>query len=220
MQKLKDLLPKHSNFTIMLDMDGVLCDFDTQFRKLLSDDVVFGAAVSRPKLVSAKKLSDLNLTLPQFIDKCDEIRTKVLRSNHSDIYGLFKSETKSQLKVPLSWSFVAAGKTTFWSTMKWMPDGPQLIDQLRAFNVPIQILTAGSRSNTDFCSVGKRQWLSNNGLGDLPFNIVSMGTEKYKYATPTRLLIDDTAKNVELFIGSGGQGIVHTSTKSTINQLR
>lgn len=220
MLNLKDILEnKNFNFEIALDMDGVLCDFGLQFKKYLSNDVLFKNIVTRRKAISNKKLEQLGISKEQFVKRAFEIRKSVLSSDSNDIYESFKQETKKQLLVSLAWPIVAHGRETFWATMEWMSGGKELVKYIQSTNLHTFILTAGSTSNSDACATGKQQWLQKNKLGNLDFNIVSKGTEKYAYADEGIILIDDMKKNVDLFVEAGGMGIVHSNTPTTIETL-
>lgn len=220
MLTLKQLLEnKNLRLEIALDMDGVLCDFNSQFRKYLSNDVLFTNIVTRRKAISNKKLEELGINKEQFVSRAFDIRNSVLKSKSEDVYEEFKQLSKKNLLVSLAWPLIAHGRETFWSTMDWMPGGKELVRFIKNSGLNTFILTAGSTSNSDSCSEGKQQWLQKHGLGNLDFNIVSKGTEKYIYADKDIILIDDMKRNVDLFVEAGGLGIVHTDTPSTIKKL-
>jgi hypothetical protein len=222
MMKLKSIIENTNSPKIKylaLDMDGVLCDFNSQFRKYLSNDILLMNILTRKKTISNKKLSDLGITKEEFIKRILEIRNRILKSDPTDIYEEFKQATKRELNFSMAWTIIAHGRETFWSTMDWMTGGKELVGYIKNTELKTFILTAGSISNSDACAVGKQQWLEKNGLGNLEFNIVSTGTEKYLYADENTLLIDDMKKNVDLFINAGGMGIVHINTPTTIEKL-
>jgi hypothetical protein len=80
-----------------------------------------------------------------------------------------------------------------------------------------KILTAGAGP---FVRDGKQQWLRKHGLGNLPFNIVDKGSEKEIMAEQGVVLIDDKKENIDVFSKSGGIGILHIDTSSTIKKLQ
>jgi hypothetical protein len=117
---LKEIL-ENKIYLIMLDMDGVLCDFDKQFKKYLSNDVLFQNVLGDRKAISQKKLSYRGMTKEDFIKKAYQIREKVLQANPRDGFEMFKVMTREELGIPLSWRYIMKSRETFWATMDWMP---------------------------------------------------------------------------------------------------
>jgi hypothetical protein len=216
MIKLKNLIENKRNFEIALDMDGVLCDFNKQYIKFLSNDVLFRSVVDHKKAVSNAKLERLGINKQQFIEKAFSLRDEILKTGNPDIYEVFKHRTKEELLVSLAWNVIVFGGELFWSSMDWMEGGRELVKYIKSTGLNTSILTAGMGNSA---SVGKQQWLSKNDMGNVPFNIVSRGTEKYKFAREDLILIDDMERNITLFVEAGGIGILHTDTKSTIKEL-
>ena len=50
--------------------------------------------------------------------------------------------------------------------------------------------------------------------------ILTRAVDKAKYANKDSILIDDRKQNIDHWIESGGIGILHTSAKDTIKQLK
>ena len=50
--------------------------------------------------------------------------------------------------------------------------------------------------------------------------VVDGGKEKYQYAAPNHILIDDRLVSIEPWVNAGGIGILHTSAVDTIEQLK
>lgn len=217
MTSLKHLIENKNNIIIALDMDGVLCNFDAQFKKYLSDDTIFKHIVTRRKSVSQSKLAKLGMTKEEFIKKAYEIRQKVLQKKTDDVFEDLKILSRQHLSLSLSWPIVGNGRETYWATMDWMPEGKELVKYIMNTGLETIILTAGAG---DYAKNGKQMWLKKNGLGDLDFNIVPKGTDKAMYADKDILLIDDKKENIDGFIKAGGMGILHTDTKNTIYQLK
>lgn len=218
MIKLKQLLQENQTKvkTIFVDMDGVLCDFDTQYKKYLANDVVWDIILKSKKTVSQKKLDGLGIDRQTFNQKLTDIRNKALESGR-DTFGPFKENAKKQLNVSVAWNVIGIGGEDFWSTMSWQPGGESLISFIKATGIHTEILTAGSGSSA---KNGKQAWLRKNGLGDIPFNIVQAGIKKQEYASEGDLLIDDKQENNDLFIQAGGMAITHTDTPKTIQIMK
>jgi hypothetical protein len=113
-------------------------------------------------------------------------------------------------------------KKNFWHTLPWQPGGQQLWSYIN--NYEPHILSAYVEHASDpNCIPGKRSWAQSHlGLPTNRINLVKR-KEKQNYAKlngePT-LLIDDYIKNINQFKARGGYGILHTSTASTILQLK
>ena len=99
----------------------------------------------------------------------------------------------------------------FWSTMEWKEDGRQLWEALRKFN-PILLSAPGFfRGSVS----GKKMWVKNN----MPGVQLYIENDKYKYAEPDAILIDDMEKNVEAWKEAGGIGILHKSAPQTEREI-
>lgn len=110
------------------------------------------------------------------------------------------------------WEPVNKGGVEFWSEMPWTEDGKELWEYISPMNPTI--LTAPSKG--DDCPTGKKIWIKRE-LGDIPTLIER---DKYKYSGENNILIDDTKKKIDDWIDAGGIGILHVSTKDTINKLK
>ena len=66
--------------------------------------------------------------------------------------------------------------------------------------------------------IGKELWL-NNHFPALLHNAI-FETDKYLYAHPRAILVDDRPKNINLWIENGGIGILHTNFEQTKKELQ
>jgi hypothetical protein len=127
------------------------------------------------------------------------------------------------------WPFIDKGGVEYWENMPWMTDGKELWDYVSKYNPTI--LSAPSKNNDS--KIGKVKWLEKNIR--LPnYNVqtkakhgwdgtskVILNSDKWRYATgPKDILIDDTPKKINTWKNAGGTGILHTSAKNTIQQLK
>jgi hypothetical protein len=118
------------------------------------------------------------------------------------------------------WATINSKGPSWWENLQWMPDGKQLWDVVKNFNV--KILSSGTTKNTgDLAKVGKLRWIKNN-LGDVESIIVDASHLKQNYADAkeTNVLIDDLPSNIIQWNAQGGTGILHKSTESTLNKLK
>ncbi len=101
----------------------------------------------------------------------------------------------------------------FWESLEWMPGGKELWNFISPFGV--SILTAPLKYGSE---IGKQAWIDNH-LNPPPERVF-MSHEKYRWAKPYRVLIDDFTKNTEPWKEAGGIAILHTDVASSIQQLK
>jgi len=113
----------------------------------------------------------------------------------------------------------------FWANLPWKRDGRQLWNYIKKYNP--SILSATVQASTDpNCKPGKLKWLQGNlGLTDSSRINIVLRSQKKNYVMTSRggspaVLIDDYPKNIKEWTAKGGVGILHTTTSSTITQLR
>lgn len=106
------------------------------------------------------------------------------------------------------------GGVDFWATIPWMPDGKTYWNYIKKYKP--QLLS--SPSLNEVSRIGKQKWVDNNIPGT-KLNL-AFSQEKKNLAKPNRILIDDRKDIIEGWIGNGGIGILHTSAKNTIEQLK
>ena len=113
------------------------------------------------------------------------------------------------------WDVVKYGGLKFWSDMSWNQGGQKLWKYISQYNV--EILTAPSKRVYDECVKGKKLWIKK--LGNPIIHIRSKDKKK-EFAGKNKILIDDLKSNITDWISSGGIGIHHKKTSSTIAQLK
>lgn len=118
-------------------------------------------------------------------------------------------------------SFVLGNNFT---TLELLPDAKELLDytkELQESGITIEILSSsGGQQFHDVVKAQKLIWLDKHGI-TYKANIVPGGHLKAKYAlSPWYILVDDTPRVIEGFTNAGGTGILHTSAKETIDQLK
>ena len=112
------------------------------------------------------------------------------------------------------WKPISKAGVGFWVGLQWMPDGQQLWDYIKPFD-PI-ILSAPSRDKSS--RLGKALWVRNKIPGTKL--LLRYAKLKQQLSTPTSILIDDRADNINQWEAAGGIGILHTSASNTIEQLK
>lgn len=114
------------------------------------------------------------------------------------------------------WNIINTYGIKFWTEMPWMKDGKKLWSFLIMNFYKINILSAPSSHDNGESRRGKIQWISKH-LG--PVTVI-LEDDKYKYAAPNRILIDDMDKNIKPWIAAGGIGILHKSASDTISKIK
>jgi len=100
----------------------------------------------------------------------------------------------------------------FWETLPWMPGGEELWNFISQFNP--YILTAPMGYGSE---IGKQAWIDTHLQP--PPSKVFMSHDKFKWAAPNHILIDDFTKNTIPWDNEGGIAILHTDTNKTIEKL-
>ena len=102
----------------------------------------------------------------------------------------------------------------FWETLPWMIGGEKLWNFISQFNP--YILTAPMGYGSE---IGKQAWIDTH-LQPAPSKVF-MSHDKFKWAAPNHILIDDFTKNTIPWEDPkrGGIAILHTNADDTIEQL-
>lgn len=101
----------------------------------------------------------------------------------------------------------------FWETLPWMPRGQELWNFISQFNP--YILTAPTGYGSE---IGKQAWIDTH-LHPAPSKVF-MSHDKFKWAAPNHILIDDFTKNTVPWEDAGGIAILHTESNKTIEKLK
>ena len=108
----------------------------------------------------------------------------------------------------------------FWENLPWMPGGEELWNFISQFNP--YILTAPMGYSSE---IGKQAWIDKNLVPRGAPKEVFMSHNKFKWAAPNRILIDDFTKNTGPWKDpkKGGHkdaiAILHTDADKTIKKL-
>jgi len=104
----------------------------------------------------------------------------------------------------------------FFLNLNMMPDANLLWDHVKHLN-PI-ILTALPHIGAESVDRQKRMWVDMM-LGPEVEVITCLTKDKSNYCKPGDVLVDDRAINRPKWIAAGGQFVVHTSAKQTLDEL-
>lgn len=121
---------------------------------------------------------------------------KVLADFDKQIQMLMGKNYGKRLPNDEFWNLIL-NTPNFWENLPVMPHAHLLFDVVKAFGVPVEILTAPSRTDYMRCYAGKIIWAKKNGF-NVPVNFARAGY-KHFYAEPGSLLIDDNEMNIEMW---------------------
>jgi phosphopantetheine adenylyltransferase len=102
----------------------------------------------------------------------------------------------------------------YWSKLDWTNDGKILWNYIKKYNP--YILTAPSRDPQS--KEGKKAWTTR--LDNMKNIYFRSSDTKHHFSGSNRILIDDRDSIIKDWISNGGIGILHTSAKNTIEQLK
>jgi hypothetical protein len=109
--------------------------------------------------------------------------------------------------------------TKQFETLDIFPGAIELLRYVRRTELPIEILTSsGGVKYHDLVAEQKDIWLKKQGLA-YKRNVVPGRGLKAAYATPDRILIDDTEDVIVSFNKAGGIGILHKEIGETLQKL-
>lgn len=132
----------------------------------------------------------------------------------ADLFGVPRDEAQKYMEEhpKKAWFKIDHAGSDFWSEMPWMPDGKELWQKI-AIHRPT-ILSSPSKHQTSL--TGKKEWIGEN-IGDIP---IILSSDKAQYAhDDCCVLIDDREKNIKAWEDAGGTGILHKSTRETMEKL-
>lgn len=109
-----------------------------------------------------------------------------------------------------------------FEVLDFMPDTQELLNHVSKLQgVKVEILTSMGTHDPfqgESAKQQKMKWLAEKNIPYKP-NFTRNKEEKAQYATPTSILIDDSAGCIGPFIAAGGHGILHTTASDTIRVL-
>ena len=105
----------------------------------------------------------------------------------------------------------------YWVNLPPKADAQELIDFLSRNG--FEILTGLPVHGFDKANVEKRKWIKNH-IGEHINVICCLSKDKQAYIKNKDILIDDRPQNIERWEAEGGIGILHTSAKNTIQELK
>jgi 5'(3')-deoxyribonucleotidase len=192
-----EVLASESSYKIYFDMDGVLAGFDEAMQQ---------------KNIERQQLID---DLFKLTGKTPEELKGVLSGEQTD--PVLKSAKKIMRSIKSS-EMKTAKQPGFFAGLPVLPG----IDSLFSYAVEsvgpenVYILTAPIEGS-ETCESEKRGWIAQN-FSVHTGNFIC-DAEKYRYAAPNHILIDDNTKYIDPWRSAGGIGIHHKSVKNSLSEL-
>lgn len=98
--------------------------------------------------------------------------------------------------------------TDFWANLPWMSDGQRLRDEVWKRFRPDETIMLTKPMDHDDSYTGKARWVTKH-MPELRRRFVPTHINKHEFAYDFNcLLIDDSEKNYDAFVGAGGAGIL------------
>lgn len=138
-----------------------------------------------------------------------------------DLFKEMPGATRERKEFSRNWTDFVLGQN--FSTLDNWPGAKTLLDYVTEVaqnrNITVKILTSsGGHKYHDIVKEQKMQWLKNNGI-HYEAIVVPGRRKKAAYATPSSILIDDTADVIDVFNEEGGIGILHKNAINTVKLL-
>ena len=136
---------------------------------------------------------------------------------YKELYGEIDDRDRRSSFRPNFSEFIA---TNQFATLEPMPDFHTLKTYLDSLNIPKQILSSTAYEETfETISKQKIEWLHNANVKWPDPIFVPGKRNKYKFAQPDTIIVDDTWSVIEDWRNHNGIAIWHKDAISTINQL-
>lgn len=107
----------------------------------------------------------------------------------------------------------------FFESLPLMKDAMELWNFVISNFKDVNILTATGNTPKD-AAEQKRTWVIKHLSRYNRIITVTKSPDKANYASETSILIDDRDKSIDPWVEAGGIGILHTSAKETIEELK
>lgn len=104
-----------------------------------------------------------------------------------------------------------------WAELDTMPDAYELWNYIQKYSPEILTATGNPQYGA---GEQKIEWFADNFDIMTKINLVRKSADKANFAAPNHILIDDMTKSINPWTKAGGIGILHTSAKDTIKQLK
>ena len=126
----------------------------------------------------------------------------ILRGWPKGTYGMGDAIGKSEERI---WYAVGREGADFWRELKKYPWASQLVSRLQELG---DVIFLSSPSRDPHAATGKLQWIEENFPSESRDYILTPSDHKWRVASPTGILIDDSQDNIDDWNEHGGIGII------------
>jgi len=120
------------------------------------------------------------------------------------------AEDASEEEKQFMYDKIEEAGSKFWSDMDWYPKGQELWKTVKNYN-PVLLSSPGLFK---WAPAGKQNWVSEN----LPGISLFLESDKYIFAEPDAVLIDDSSSNIEGWKDAGGIGILYEGDPESVKE--
>jgi len=136
---------------------------------------------------------------------------------YNELYGNINLHDRRTQFRPNFTDFI---ETRQFATLDPMPDFNALVYYLDLLSIPKQILSSTAYENVyEPIKEQKEEWLKEHGVNWPDPQFVPGKQNKYKFAKPDTIIIDDTLSVIEDWRKAGGIAIWHKDALTTLAQL-
>lgn len=193
--------------TIYCDIDGVLANFHG-----------FLAETMNKYAYLAETIKNLSITYPMepFLTDLTAISFAARETvNFKKFKNTDVNNQQINKKIQIFAEYILANNEYWWTNIPLLPDSHKLVNIIQYYDKSFKFLTAPF---DEISKNGKLIWIANNFklTKEEAQKKVIFEKEKWHYANPNSILIDDTEENVNKFRIHGGLAI-HHGYKNNIN---
>lgn len=136
-----------------------------------------------------------------------------------DLFNEMPGVSRERKEFSKNWTDFVTGEN--FAKLEYWPGAELLLNHIQTIpNVEVKILTSsGGHKYHEEVKAQKMKWLKDHGI-DYDAIVVPGRRKKAAYATPTSILIDDTADVIDAFSDEGGIGILHKNAINTVKLLK
>lgn len=201
----KEIMNK--NINVFIDLDGVCADFDNSIKSQME---------TQQNLKSlANEYQKFLLSMPEFQNlSSDEIKEKLRGEQKEPKLKAFKKIFNKYRDI----KFAIANREGFFRNLPVMPDAIWMLEKIYELTGKRPSILTGPMTENPFCEKEKEEWCKEH-LSGLYDNFYCT-QDKWKYASPNSILIDDRTKYTNSFKTAGGIIILHKNPQQTIEKLK
>ncbi len=186
------------NLKVMDDIDALMKKFPFTIQTVLQRSIKRKEEIEQElgKGVTAKREIKVYLDMDSCITDCDKAIRKLGPKVAKGLADDASEEEKQYM-----YDKIEEKGAEFWSEMEWMPKGEELWKVVKKYD-PVLLSSPGLFK---WAPGGKKNWVDKN----IPGTTLYLDIDKYQWAEPDSVLIDDRVSNIESWKEAGGEAILY-----------